>query len=366
MSILQRISPPRLLAGAVRRVGSIFQLGNAESPLLAFERILGKPGMRPLPDRSLHPDLAQAPRLETLEEFRDLVKALRQERGREEIPGGNPVLILVHGIFDRVYGAAFSPLLVWGDLLERLQAKYGNRVYGYDHETLALGPLENARDLISRLPAHTEIEILCHSRGGLVVRALLQHPECQASLRARQIKIRNVVFMGAANHGSPLAEPGKTDELLTMFTHLFHARAPAEGPAAHLKLIVQTVRVLGRRAADLPGIAALRPDSKLIRGLSSAVLPDGVRCTFVRANFGNAVDNRLQEPEGISDSVFGSTLNDLVVPFEGMTKMGGVSPTDGQIVTLDNAGTPQGDFYHLNYLDSSKVRERIVRDLIGS
>jgi hypothetical protein len=103
----------------------------------------------------------------------------------------------------------------------------------------------------------------------------------------------------------------------------------------------------------------------LIQELSGAVVPADVSCTFVRANFGKATDDRLRVPEEISDSVFDTTLNDLVVPFEGMTKMGGTPTRDEQFETLNHAITPQGDVYHLNYLDSPRVRQRIARDLIG-
>lgn len=333
--------------------------------VLAFERGSGKPGMRPLPEQSRHPDRTEAPTLRTLPEQLDLALALAHEQGRKRIEGSEPALILVHGIFDRVFGAAFSPLLLWGTLLQRLQQHYRNRVYGFDHETLGVGPLDNAKELIAELPQNIHVDILCHSRGGLVTRALLQHPACQAELNARSITVGKVVFLGAANEGSPLAEPGSTDRLLALFTELFQERVPARAHAPSVKLLVETVKALGSPVASLPGLAALRPDSQLIRDLSGAVLPQGVNCTFVRANFGNAADSRLRVPEEISDSVFGSVPNDLVVPFAGMTKMGGTPARDEQCETLDNAGAPQGQFYHLNYLDSLQVRERIARVLMG-
>jgi len=353
------MSLPKGLAGIVPKAGSIFQTSKPESPLHRFERVLGKPMMRALPAQSLHPDQMKAPMLTTSAEFVDLIKALKQERGRVTIEAGEPVLILVHGIFDRVFGAAFSPLLVWGDLLGRLQAKYAARVYGFDHETLSVDPIQNARDLAAQLPPNTEIDILCHSRGGLVTRALLQLPEFAAA--RERLKLRNVIFMGAANLGSPLAEPGKTDKLLEMFSHLFQARTPAEGPAAHLKLIVEAARVLGRRFADLPGVVELRPRSKLIRSMEKATIDPEVRCSFICAKFSDAADFRLQLAEQISDSVFGSDPNDLVVPFEGMTALG-AAPAQGTPLILDELG-PQGDFYHVNYLDSPQVRQHIANFL---
>src|SRR3954463_1256035 len=101
------MSLPKGIAGIVNQVGSAFQTSKPESALHRFERVLGKPIMRALPAQSLHPGQTKAPMLDTSAEFLDLIKALKQEQGRATIKAGGPVLILVHGIFDRVFGAAF-------------------------------------------------------------------------------------------------------------------------------------------------------------------------------------------------------------------------------------------------------------------
>jgi hypothetical protein len=61
--------------------------------------------------------------------------------------------------------------------------------------------------------------------------------------------------------------------------------------------------------------------------------------------------------------VFGTTPHDLVVPFVGMTAMGGIAPQK-EPETFDPAGKPQGHVYHLNYLDQQQVRDRIT-DFLG-
>jgi hypothetical protein len=197
----------------LNRLTGIFNRPSVRDVVFAIERALGKPTMRPLPAQSRNPSQTEAPKLESLEEVFNLGAALWQKRGSETISGREPVLILVHGIFDSVYGAAFSPLLLWGNLLGQLQQHYRGRIYGFDHETLSVDPLGNARDLLrllAELDPRAPIDILCHSRGGLVTRALLQHPALKAARQGRTF--RNVIFMGAANEGSPLAEPGQTGE----------------------------------------------------------------------------------------------------------------------------------------------------------
>jgi hypothetical protein len=329
--------------------------------LQRFEQSWGKPAMKRLPERSRRPDLNQAPTLQQAGELWDLARSFFDFRSKTATvveSGHAPVLILIHGIFDRVFGAAFSPLLLWGDLLEKLYDRYDGRVYGFDHETLAVDPLQNARDLVDLLPRNTPIDILCHSRGGLVTRALLEHPELQ---HAREhLELRKVIFMGAANEGSQLADfPG---DLLKIFTWLFHIQVPTDAEAPHF--LVKAANALGSPAASLPGIAALRPASDLIRSLSRTKAPTGVNYTFIRANFKRAEHRILQRVEPIAGHVFGTELNDLVVPFNGMTVIGGAAPTPEQLVTLGDADTPQGRFYHLNYLDSPDVRKRISMALI--
>jgi hypothetical protein len=338
-------------------------LGDIALDLLrVFERSLGKPMMKRLPDQSRHPKQQQAPELKTLRELLDLEEVLRKggppwEGNEKKIPDGDRVLVLVHGIFDSVFGPAFSPLLLWGDLLERLQRHYRQRIYGFDHETLSVDPVQNARELMSWLPSNTEIDIVCHSRGGLVTRALLQHPEFQKRLKT-DIRIRKVIFMGAANEGSPLAEPAHRGQLLEVFTELIQQRAPKSIQAARFKLLVEAAKVIANPAANLPGLAALRPGSPLIQALSQSPVPAEVTYSFVCASFKNARDKRLRHLEPISAAALGADANDLVVPYSGMTSLG--APIQGTPVTLGDEHTPQGDFYHLNYLDSPAVRDHIT------
>jgi len=341
--------------------------GAALHVLHAFERSLHKPAMKRLPLQSRHPTQKQAPKLESPAELRDLAEVLLQELApwahpeAGGIPGGGRVLVLVHGIFDGVYGVAFSPLLLWGDLLGRLQQHYQQRVFGFDHETLSVDPLQNARDLIARLPSNTDVDLICHSRGGLVTRALLQHPEFQARLRT-DIRVRRVIFMGAANAGSPFAEPAHRGQLLKLFTELIQRRDSESAQAIRNRFLLEAVKRLVDDAAKLPGLEALVPESALIQALSQSPLPAGVTCSFVCANFKNATDARLRHLEPISAAAFGADANDLVVPYSGMTSLGAASP-QGKPLTLGDEHTPQGAVYHLNYLDSSAVRAHITNFL---
>ena len=131
------------------------------------------------------------------------------------------VLLFVHGIFSSIHGA-------FGDLgdpaatdttMKKLIDAYSGHVFGYDHWTISKTPLQNALDLLDAIPdqANWDIDVICHSRGGLVVRSLLSviaegvEPtndglRLVAQRRAGKIKsIDKTFFVAAANQGSPLA-----------------------------------------------------------------------------------------------------------------------------------------------------------------
>ncbi|HEV7587208.1 MAG TPA: hypothetical protein VGO40_03680 [Longimicrobium sp.] len=339
--------------------------GAAVDAVREIEQLRHKPAIKRLDRESLHPDRQQAPTPTTAAEVAELAHVYADERGVAPIPAGAPRPAPDPRDLRPVYGIAFSPLLLWGDLLGRLQRHYGGGVFGFDHETLSVGPLENAKVLIPLLPANTPIDILCHSRGGLVTRALLQHPDCQKLLRDANVQIRSVIFMGAANQGSQLAEPDHLADMIAMFTGLSGLLGGADGKTPLFELLLAAVRVLVTPAADLPGVSALRRDSSLIGELSRAGAPLCDRYAFVQANFGNSGDARLRLLEPIAKRGFRSALNDLVVPFDGMMGMGGAPPQAiRNVLTLDHEVTPQGSVYHLNYLDSPRVREHIT-DFLG-
>lgn len=210
----------------------------------------------------------------------------------QRVPDGALSLLLVHGITDRVHGAAFFHLLRnpgYPGLFDR----YDGRVFGFDHYTLSESPLDNARALVELLPHNQALDIICHSRGGLVTRCLLEHPAVRPALDAKGVTIRRVVFVGAANQGSPLATRENLKFLLSLM-HDAHAQAAREGgwEQGYLEkataLLGVVAALVAARIVALPGVDALVPDSALIRELNAAPAVPVPPMFFVRANFGNS------------------------------------------------------------------------------
>ena len=130
------------------------------------------------------------------------------------------VLLLVHGtfsrsemydtelrytpqgrrFFDRVTGAAPQPY---------------SAVLAFDHATLSIAPWLNALDLIQELaPLKARLDVVCHSRGGLVT--------CWA-LKIAPLNVDQVVFVGSPLAGTSLASPDRLREALDMLANVADA-----------------------------------------------------------------------------------------------------------------------------------------------
>jgi CHAT domain-containing protein len=93
------------------------------------------------------------------------------DRRLVEAAGQGPLLVFIHGTgshttgsFGDLRAAASEAQLDW-DLIE---ARYGERVYGLEHCTFSESPIENALLLARTLPAGAQIDLVTHSRGGIV------------------------------------------------------------------------------------------------------------------------------------------------------------------------------------------------------
>ena len=131
---------------------------------------------------------------------------------RDGSPG--KTLLIVHGTFsnsEAIFGQfdkieADSGFLVWA-------ASTYQHVLTFDHPTLSVSPVLNAIDL-TRLFADvpTPVDVICHSRGGLVVRWWLE------AFGGAKIGPRPVVFVASPLGGTSLASPAKLREAFNLFT----------------------------------------------------------------------------------------------------------------------------------------------------
>jgi hypothetical protein len=209
---------------------------------------------------------------------------------REALPeaagGGRTdrVLLLVHGTFSRTA----SPVEGFGPEFLRWAREQYRAVLGFDHWTLSKTPLENAEMLVEqlrildpRLLEGRRLDLVTHSRGGLVARAFCE-------LLERAPAVRTLVFLGTPNCGTDLANPenwGAMADVLVNLTGLDHASL--FGRLAGL-LAQLAVRAGEKR---IPGLLAQNPlmaevEDSFLHSLQQADAGQGgVRYGVVTAEF---------------------------------------------------------------------------------
>ena len=90
---------------------------------------------------------------------------------REEIKGdlvtSQPYLLLLHGTLSTTIDA-FYGLNINNGAWNKIVANYGSNILALEHHTLSVSPFKNALDFLEACPDNITIDILSHSRGGLV------------------------------------------------------------------------------------------------------------------------------------------------------------------------------------------------------
>lgn len=129
------------------------------------------------------------------------------------------ILLFVHGTFSNVdaYLKEFRQIAEGRAFIDEIEARY-DQVLGFDHATLALSPVMNALDL-ARLfhDCKADIDVISHSRGGLVTRWWLEQFDSRGTGDAR------AVLVGSPLDGTSLAAPDRLKAALDFLTNVAHA-----------------------------------------------------------------------------------------------------------------------------------------------
>jgi pimeloyl-ACP methyl ester carboxylesterase len=218
-----------------------------------------------------------------------------------------PALILIHGTFSSTEGS-------FGGLWEnaspgwsKLQNHFEQSIYALEHQTLAQTPLGNAIDLLNRCTNGQVLELLTHSRGGLVAELLAQelpsdsaHAEIIDQLeraiagadddeialyrrllveyrtlialkKQKQIRIKRITRVACPARGTTLLSPKRLRNWLSLFRHslsLAQVAAPAQVQGIKaISEILEAVVLDCIKPHEIPGLAAMDPSGVLIRHL---------------------------------------------------------------------------------------------------
>ena len=249
-------------------------------------------------------------------------------------------LLFIHGTFSTAHGAFYG---LCDGVLAELHRRYKGRVFAFNHFTLSHDPGRNAEWFLSQLPdgCKLNVDIVCHSRGGLVARKLAERPVASP---ASNVKVHRIVFGGVPNAGTKLADKDHMVSMidrLTTVTNLF----PTGPVTEFLEGLITAVKVLGHAGlAGLPGLASMDPRGQFLRGLNiTAAVAD--KAYAIAADY-EPTDAGLQAlvmgtvADAVIDRIFQDAPNDLVVPQLGVFEKNGgsafpIPPT--QVLTIDKS-----------------------------
>jgi hypothetical protein len=273
--------------------------------------------------------------------------------------GKGRALLLVHGTFSRAH-AAFGGLPK--DYVEMLHRQYEGRVFAFDHFSLSHDPRMNVGWLLDRLPASAslDVDIICHSRGGLVSR-LLAEKQGELSAGSRKIKVGKIVFVGSPNAGTILADAGHMGDLIDTYSNLINF-LPDNGLTEILAGVITVAKMLAVGAAKgLPGLQSMRPGGDFATWLNAGPRSE-TRYFALSSDFTPGEPGLRQlAADRLMDRIF-KAANDLVVPTEGVFSANGSEcfPIEERLVFKG-----PGAVAHTGYFASRVTRDQMMEWLRG-
>ncbi len=276
-------------------------------------------------------------------------------------------LLLIHGTFSTAE-AGFGQLPA--ETIASLAQLYDGRMFAFDHPSLYHSPADNVRQMLEMLPpgADLELDIVTHSRGGLVGRELTERLEHYLT-GGRRLHVRRAIFVAAPQRGTILTDSEHGIEMLDRYTNLF-TDLPDDAFTISMEALFMLGKLLYHGACHtLPGILSMVPVGNYLRDLNASpkhsteyfavaadFKPTGASAL---ARFGWAVADALV------DGVF-AEANDGVVPTAGSYKLAAEAagfPIDAahRLVFGEETGT-----HHCNYFGKSALQDKLVEWLSGT
>jgi hypothetical protein len=260
-------------------------------------------------------------------------------------------LLFVHGTFSRSY-SAFGGLDF--DTMDALFERYARRVFAFEHPTLAEDPMENVQWFFDHVPptAKLDLDIICHSRGGLVSRQIVR-------AHYPNIAVDRIVFVAAPNAGTILTDAPYLGDFVDSYTNILNA-FPDNTVTDTLEAIIAVVKQLAVATLDnLQGLQSMLPSGAYLRELTAAI-PSNPKYFAITSDFepGQDTPRALAMADKVLDKVFGKQKNDLVVPTEGVHKFGSGSLIPDASVRL--FASPDSTPVHTRFFEEAQTRRALL------
>ncbi len=314
---------------------------------------------------------------------------------------GQPLLVFVHGTGSSTLGSFGDLQSGERDIWAAIERRFPGGVFAFEHRTLSESPIENALQLARALPARTRLNLVSHSRGGLVadlmclanfeplidayesdlpgtgdanaaeasrVKAELgtahaeqrtQLRELAAELRAKQFVIQRYVRVASPAQGTKLASANFDLFLSGVLTLIGQVPYFFGNPLySAFKRVVLEIAKNRTNPHLVPGIEAMLPDSPMAALLRAAPATPGVQMAVIA---GDIEGGNLLKRLGVllSDFIFFDNVdNDLVVDTAAM--LGGIAPQAGSKALFERGAEVSHFRYFTNADTRSALRDWLI------
>lgn len=298
--------------------------------------------------------------------------------------GANQYLLYIHGTLSS-FKSSFEGLYLRDNstTLETIIDQYGDQVLALEHHTVSVNPFQNAVDLMKSLPAGCTLDIISHSRGGLVadILACCDHrnnepgyadsyftlaqkegdpalaetlKELNRLVRSKKLEINKVVRVACPANGTLLLS-SRLDHFLN---GLLHTIGLAVGDKTNP--IYQFIRgfitdIISTRTVPevLPGLLAMVPDSLPQRIINRPFVTVSNQLMVIEgdAEFGRNVWHSIKV---VLSNLFYREANDFVVNTRSM-RFGALR--DNGLYTFSSQTNSTS---HFNYFKNKNTRQALL------
>jgi hypothetical protein len=143
-------------------------------------------------------------------------------------------------------------------------------VFAFDHITLSEDPVKNVDWFLNQMPGSValDLDVICHSRGGLVSRVLAERP-ATPSMGQKRVEVRNIVFVATPNAGTILTDTKYLGDYVDSWTNLLNF-FPSNGFVDVLQVLITLVKQVAVGAFNgLDGLESMLPQGKFLAGLNT-------------------------------------------------------------------------------------------------
>jgi len=296
-----------------------------------------------------------------------------------EIPG--KYLLFLHGTFSNFDGS-FGDLFGGSqqDILTAFKSEYQTRMIALEHHTLGVSPFKNAIDLLNALPIGINLDIISHSRGGIIAdilascsgqsvvypKELIQttgrkDPELASFLeeinklaKSKKIKVEKVIRIACPARGTLLLAE-RLDYFLNALLRAIghHVGGKLNGVYQYIKGFITDVIKARMNADIMPGLLAMVPESLPQNILNRTDISLTSQLVVIEGN-AELGKNLWHSLKVILTNLYYWEANDFVVNTSSM-RAGPLRNTGVHVYLSEDGKTS-----HFNYFSNANTRQAIA------